>query len=271
MLVLLFLGHSFIGFPQYSFTGRITDQFENPIVGATISKGIVHQISLTDSSGKYAENFSDSTAAFTFSCAGFISKTQKCSSGQFTFIILERNITLLDETIIQAFERNVGVTSIAASVSVISKTIIDRFPSQSFVTAFNTIPGVKMDERSPGSYRLNIRGNLLRSTHKTVDPAVPTRTGVGQPRQQGRQWFRARRVVNLAAGSAGSGQAGFHQRLQVLDDRLAADRHGGVGHQLRGGLRSVAQEAIEQRPTGRITERREQFVEHARGGSGRSA
>src|SRR5690606_10740693 len=29
--------------------------------------------------------------------------------------------------------------------------------------AMNTVPGVRMEERSPGSYRLSIRGSLLRS------------------------------------------------------------------------------------------------------------
>ena len=33
----------------------------------------------------------------------------------------------------------------------------------SFVAAVNTMPGVRMEERSPGSYRLNIRGSSLRS------------------------------------------------------------------------------------------------------------
>src|SRR3954470_8130695 len=34
---------------------------------------------------------------------------------------------------------------------------------QSLVPVLNTVPGVRMEERSPGSYRLSIRGSLLRS------------------------------------------------------------------------------------------------------------
>ena len=33
----------------------------------------------------------------------------------------------------------------------------------SWVRAMNNLPGVNMDERSPGSYRLNIRGSSIRS------------------------------------------------------------------------------------------------------------
>ncbi len=36
-------------------------------------------------------------------------------------------------------------------------------PGYTLVPALNTLPGVRMEERSPGSYRLSIRGSLLRS------------------------------------------------------------------------------------------------------------
>ncbi len=36
-------------------------------------------------------------------------------------------------------------------------------PSFTLVSGLNTLPGVRMEERSPGSYRLSIRGSLLRS------------------------------------------------------------------------------------------------------------
>ncbi|WP_316814033.1 TonB-dependent receptor [Pedobacter heparinus] len=49
------------------------------------------------------------------------------------------------------------------SIGIIDQTVLDRQPAGSFVSAVNTIPGVRMEERSPGSYRLSIRGSLLRS------------------------------------------------------------------------------------------------------------
>ncbi len=39
----------------------------------------------------------------------------------------------------------------------------DRSNQTSLVSGFNTTPGIRMEERSPGSYRLNIRGSSLRS------------------------------------------------------------------------------------------------------------
>jgi iron complex outermembrane recepter protein len=54
------------------------------------------------------------------------------------------------------------------SVLLLSPVLIKGYESGrssnvSLLPAINTVPGVRMEERSPGSYRLNIRGSLLRS------------------------------------------------------------------------------------------------------------
>lgn len=49
------------------------------------------------------------------------------------------------------------------SVGTLYKRDLEHYQTQSLVSAFNSVPGVQMDERSPGSYRLSIRGSLLRS------------------------------------------------------------------------------------------------------------
>ena len=53
--------------------------------------------------------------------------------------------------------------SVPASVSVLTPDQLKLQPENALVSAMNTIPGVRMEERSPGSYRLSIRGSLLRS------------------------------------------------------------------------------------------------------------
>src|SRR5436190_10323942 len=50
-----------------------------------------------------------------------------------------------------------------ASLALISKTQLQRFDNKTLVPVLNAIAGVRMEERSPGSYRLSIRGSLLRS------------------------------------------------------------------------------------------------------------
>lgn len=160
----LLLCCSLAGFTQYIFKGRVSDQYNKPLQGITISLDKDYALALTDSVGNYSMKSSQAEARLTFSGVGFISEVQNCTAKRFELIVLDRDVALMEETIVKAFESNKGLNTVSASVSVLSRTILDRFPAQSFVSAFNTIPGVKMDQRSPGSYRLNIRGNLLRST-----------------------------------------------------------------------------------------------------------
>lgn len=53
-------------------------------------------------------------------------------------------------------------TRVPASVSVVDSTAIKYQPAFSVL---NTVPGVRLEERSPGSYRLSLRGSLLRSPY----------------------------------------------------------------------------------------------------------
>lgn len=72
-------------------------------------------------------------------------------------------IIQLDSVVVRAFEQNRGWKDVPAAVNRISSTTLERFTPVSVVSAINTTPGLRMEERSPGSYRFNIRGSSLRS------------------------------------------------------------------------------------------------------------
>lgn len=69
----------------------------------------------------------------------------------------------LEEVVVRAYESNTRLKDIPAAISYIGKSTLLRFSPVSIVQAVNTAPGVRMEERSPGSYRFNIRGSSLRS------------------------------------------------------------------------------------------------------------
>lgn len=69
----------------------------------------------------------------------------------------------LREVVVKAYEQNRKLVDVGAPVSLVGKTALNRFANTSVLPALNTLPGVRMEERSPGSYRLNIRGSSLRS------------------------------------------------------------------------------------------------------------
>lgn len=70
---------------------------------------------------------------------------------------------LLQNIIIKAYENNHKLIDVPAPISVVSATDLNRYNNTTIIDALNAKPGVRMDERSPGSYRLSIRGSSLRS------------------------------------------------------------------------------------------------------------
>ena len=69
----------------------------------------------------------------------------------------------LQEVQIQAFNYHKNWKEIPAAVEKITVKQVEYVGTANLLPAINTIPGVRMEERSPGSYRLSIRGSLLRS------------------------------------------------------------------------------------------------------------
>lgn len=80
-----------------------------------------------------------------------------------TVIVSDSMKARLDEVVIHAYENNRSSMLVPMPVAVIDGKTLNIFSAQSAVQIINTIPGVRMDERSPASYRLNIRGSSMRS------------------------------------------------------------------------------------------------------------
>jgi iron complex outermembrane receptor protein len=70
----------------------------------------------------------------------------------------------LKEVTIRSYFRARPVLRLPSSVSVVDSATLHAQGDQSLVSPLNTTAGVRMEERSPGSYRLSIRGSLLRSS-----------------------------------------------------------------------------------------------------------
>lgn len=73
------------------------------------------------------------------------------------------SVQKMDEVVIRAYLSEQPILRIPSSVSVVSNKQLRDQPGISLLPALNTVPGIRMEERSPGSYRLSIRGGLLRS------------------------------------------------------------------------------------------------------------
>ncbi|HEY4965107.1 MAG TPA: TonB-dependent receptor [Puia sp.] len=69
----------------------------------------------------------------------------------------------LQEVVVQAYEQNRRLSEVPVAIGVITTAEWNRYSKMSIVPAMNSVPGVRMEERSPGSYRLSFRGSTLRS------------------------------------------------------------------------------------------------------------
>jgi iron complex outermembrane recepter protein len=69
----------------------------------------------------------------------------------------------IDEVTITAYTTNKVTKDVPAAINYIGQKELNRFNNSSILQAVNATPGVRMEERSPGSYRLSIRGSALRA------------------------------------------------------------------------------------------------------------
>lgn len=79
----------------------------------------------------------------------------------------KKDITILNDSllpvVVQAFSQQVKWKEASAAIAIIGQEDLNAYAPTALVPAFNKQTGVRMEERSPGSYRLSIRGSLLRS------------------------------------------------------------------------------------------------------------
>lgn len=69
----------------------------------------------------------------------------------------------METVVIKGFLSNTQLIQVPASISTISRQDLQKSAVYNLLPAFNNLAGVRMEERSPGSYRLSVRGSLLRS------------------------------------------------------------------------------------------------------------
>ena len=75
----------------------------------------------------------------------------------------EDSVLAIQEIVVKGFESNTKLQLVPSAVTILTKQTLQRNSTFSLLPAFNNVAGVRMEERSPGSYRLSIRGSLLRS------------------------------------------------------------------------------------------------------------
>lgn len=84
-------------------------------------------------------------------------------SGSLIFSQQRDSATLISEVKIDAYKKPVPFMASTKSAAVISENLLSQNIPERLLESFNQVPGARMEERSPGSYRISLRGSTLRS------------------------------------------------------------------------------------------------------------
>ncbi|GAA4158507.1 hypothetical protein GCM10022217_19830 [Chryseobacterium ginsenosidimutans] len=84
-------------------------------------------------------------------------------SVSFFFSQKKDSATLISEVQIDAYKKSTPFMVSTKSVSVVSKNLLNQNTPERMLESVNQIAGARMEERSPGSYRISLRGSTLRS------------------------------------------------------------------------------------------------------------
>ncbi|MEN4759924.1 TonB-dependent receptor [Chryseobacterium sp. C39-AII1] len=84
-------------------------------------------------------------------------------SASFIFSQERDSATLISEVKIDAYKKPTTFIASTKSVSVVSENLLNQNTPERLLESFNQIAGARMEERSPGSYRISLRGSTLRS------------------------------------------------------------------------------------------------------------
>lgn len=220
---------------------------EDPVVGVILKiPGMENQIS--DLNG--AVDFPLSKATFiSFSHIAYESSGIQVSPGEERTIFLVRTAQSLGEVVVTGFESERPLVHQAGAISKVLENELYRFNENSILSAFNTKPGIRIEQRAPASYRISIRGSSLRSPFgvrnvKVYWNDIPFTSPDGTTALNilDLSNIQNSEVIKGPAGSIyGAGNGGvisFESRKQVTENYFSADY--GIGdfglHRFRIGI-----------------------------------
>ncbi len=135
-----------------------------PLAGANVKISASNEVATTDLNGRATFANVQSGAELQISYIGFKSLSYLLKAGE-NIVYLETDYRLLNELTVVGYENNRKLSEIAGAYALNSKLTMDKFNDESLVRSMNTLPGIRFEERSPSSYRVSIRGSLLRAPY----------------------------------------------------------------------------------------------------------
>lgn len=172
-------------FSQSNLKGKITDQNNQTVIGATVSIEKLGSSTDTDLNGDYMlSNIKAGTYSVTVSMLGFQSKINI-----FTFdgadslvynVVLQDDISRLDEVVISASRHSEFLSEIPASVTVVGQAKLEEFAKStsniSEILEF-TVPGLAVSTGTFSNWGQTLRGRSLLVMVDGIPQSSPLRNG----------------------------------------------------------------------------------------------
>ncbi len=164
ILLLTFLCFPSYTFAQISIRGILLDaESREVLVGATISNSKDSLVAITNEAGRF-ELVLPEPDSLIFRYVGYAAKRLGFLQDAFDIqVTLSLSDDILDEVKVFAYEAGRTISEVAGGIGLIQPKDIQQFDQFSMVPILNQVPGVKMEQRSTGSYRISIRGSALRA------------------------------------------------------------------------------------------------------------
>jgi len=168
MRILLFLFiFGFISTTAYAQV-RVTVhdvQDNEPLTGATLLHKQSGKYFFTGDNGR-AEIDKGLTGQLHVTFIGYEAKTVHLPANKQTLTVgMEPDVHVLRNVEVIGYQNTRNLIETAGTYGVVESNQIEAYGDESLVNAVNTVPGIRMEQRSPGSYRLSMRGNLLRAPY----------------------------------------------------------------------------------------------------------
>ncbi|WP_051360017.1 TonB-dependent receptor [Adhaeribacter aquaticus] len=150
---------------QQSISGKVQDKNSGkPLVGASITVSATQLGTVTDESGRFSLEVPTGSDSIYVSMVGYkFSRLALPKKSRDLTIALATENQALREVVVTGYETNRPLAETAGAIGLLNARDINRFSPATLVPALNTLPGVRMEERATGSYRISIRGSSLRA------------------------------------------------------------------------------------------------------------
>lgn len=134
------------------------------LAGANITISTTEEVTTTELNGSATLQNVQPGVELQISYIGFKTLVYILNTGE-NIVYLETDYKLLNALTVVGYENNRKLSEIAGAYVLNSKLTMDKFNDESLVRSMNTLPGIRFEERSPSSYRVSIRGSLLRAPY----------------------------------------------------------------------------------------------------------